>query len=99
MPHERFGDGGWGGGDAVLPLLGMLVPLVFLAGLALLAFLLLRGRLAPVLGRFDRVSFAPAPPPADPALALLRDRYARGEIDTAEYEERRQRLLGEHGNL
>lgn len=32
--------------------------------------------------------------PADPALATLRDRFARGEIDRAEYEERRAILLG-----
>jgi len=31
----------------------------------------------------------------DTALAVLRERYARGEIDRAEYEERRRRLLDE----
>jgi putative membrane protein len=30
----------------------------------------------------------------DTALALLRERYARGEIDAAEYEERRRTLGG-----
>jgi putative membrane protein len=33
-----------------------------------------------------------ANPPIDPALAVLRDRFARGEIDAAEYEERRRTL-------
>jgi putative membrane protein len=33
-----------------------------------------------------------APQAADPAEALLRERYARGEIDQAEYDERLGRL-------
>ena len=33
-------------------------------------------------------------PPVDPALAVLRERFARGEIDAAEYEERKRTLGG-----
>ena len=34
------------------------------------------------------------PPAEDTALALLRQRYARGEIDAAEFEERKRTLGG-----
>lgn len=38
-------------------------------------------------------------PSAGPsALDILRQRYARGEIDTATYEEMRQRLTADHGS-
>jgi uncharacterized membrane protein len=44
--------------------------------------------------RYSR-HYEPAPPtPQDPALLTLRERFARGEIDRAEYEERRAILLG-----
>lgn len=41
----------------------------------------------------DRYSPPPVPPAPDP-LAVLRDRYARGEIDEEEYERRRKTLSG-----
>jgi uncharacterized membrane protein len=45
-------------------------------------------------GRYYR-RYAPSPAdPQDPALTTLRERFARGEIDRAEYEERRAILLG-----
>jgi putative membrane protein len=34
----------------------------------------------------------PDAPPADTVLAVLRERYARGEIDATEFEERKRRL-------
>ena len=91
--------GHWGGGAWGFELLGPLLTLLVWGGLALGVVLLLRG------GRFGGGAGAEhlAPPPPrraeDPALAILRERYARGEIDTAEYEERRRRLLDESHTL
>ena len=93
--------GHWGGGAWGFELLGPLLTLLVWGGLALGVVLLLRG------GRFGAGGagaehLAPPPPPRraeDPALAILRERYARGEIDTAEYEERRHRLLDEPPTL
>ena len=90
--------GHWGGAWG-FELLGPLLTLLVWGGLALGVVLLLRG------GRFGGGGGAEhlAPPPPrraeDPALAILRERYARGEIDTAEYEERRRRLLDESHTL
>jgi putative membrane protein len=40
----------------------------------------------------DRPGQAPDRPVEDPALATLRERFARGEIDAEEYEARRRTL-------
>lgn len=42
-------------------------------------------------GRHD-VPYQGVQPPSDKALELLNERFARGEIDKAEYEERKQAL-------
>ena len=43
--------------------------------------------------RYDLPPQATSEPVNDPALTTLRERFARGEIDRAEYEERRAALL------
>jgi len=95
MGYEEMGAQGWGRegmlADMLVPLLGMEVPLLLLAGVALVTILLLRrAKLAD-----PGVGYHTAPPvqAIDPALTILRERYARGELATAEYEERRRRLL------
>lgn len=98
-PEEMARSWGGEGGvmELLLPLVGMLVPLLLLTGVALVTILLLRRtKLAtPGVGH----TMPAAVPATDPALATLRDRYARGELDTAEYEERRHRLLDEAASL
>jgi putative membrane protein len=77
----RFNDWGWGhmafGGATMLLVWG---------GVILVIVLLVRG-----LGGF-RTSGEPAGPARQTALEVLQERYARGEIDKQEYEERRGTL-------
>jgi putative membrane protein len=78
MMIHRYGvfDGGW-------LALGLFVLLVVLIVLFVLAFSR-GGRPAP-----------PPPPPGpaiDPALQILRERFARGEISAEEFEQRRKTL-------
>jgi putative membrane protein len=78
---------GYGHGMVALYWLGTLLffgLLIVLIVLAIRWFLRHDGR--PELGS--------GAPREDPALALLRERFARGEIDAEEYEDRRRRLLG-----
>jgi putative membrane protein len=66
-------------------LLGLLVVVLLVAGIvSMVAFLTRSSRRAP----------PPPTPPADSALQILRERFARGEIDQAEFEERRRALGG-----
>lgn len=58
---------------------GPLFMIVIIAGCALMMFFMMRGHHGAQSG--------------DSAAEILRERYARGEIDKAEYEERR-RVLG-----
>lgn len=100
MGPEEMGRG-WAseGGvmELLLPLVGVLVPLLLLAGVVLVTILLLRR--AKLATPTAESTAHPALRAGDPALATLRDRYARGELDTAEYEERRHRLLDEAASL
>lgn len=75
--HGHMWDGGWHGWF-VGPLM-MVFWLLILAGAALLLL-----RLFGVSGRGDR----PRERSDADALAILRERFARGEIDKAEFEER-----------
>ncbi len=74
---------GWGVGTWVLMGIGMLV---FWAVVVTLVIVLVRGA---------RAGSAPVvPAPHAPALDILAERFARGEIDEQEFESRRRALLG-----
>lgn len=71
------GYGGWMG------LLPMVLHFVFFLILILIALIILR-RHSSRVRKFQKQN--------DPALKLLRERYAQGEIDTEEYNQRKQNL-------
>jgi putative membrane protein len=71
---------GWGMGW------GMLVPSLVLLGLVVLGVVLLVRALAPGKGSERQTATRPE------ALRILEERYARGEIDEREFEERRRTL-------
>ena len=72
------GFGGWGGYGMAL-----LVGTAAAAALAVLAVALLARQLRPAVARR----------PEDPAIAVLKERLARGEIDPEEFERRLFALL------
>ncbi|MCA1674496.1 MAG: SHOCT domain-containing protein [Actinobacteria bacterium] len=92
MPNDRMGDmmdgmmaWGWLGA-----LVGLLILLLIIAVLAAGFIYLVRALRQPHAGGGD----APDPPGRSrPAREILDERYARGEIDQDDYEQRR-RLLG-----
>lgn len=77
-----YGMGGWGGG------IGSLLILVILVIGVIYLWRTLEG------GRRDRTTHGPdsAAPQEDSALRILRERYARGEIDREEYDRRKEGL-------
>ena len=84
-PGGMMGQGGWG----AWWILGMLVPLLFLGGLiALIAWAVVHL----TSGRRDESTLGTTR--EDSAEEILRQRFARGEIDAKEYEERRRTLGG-----
>jgi len=76
------------GGFGIVALLVALANLAVFVGIVVLAFLGIRW-----LVRNSGAGSSGRPPGDDPALAALRERFARGEIDAQEFEERR-RVLG-----
>ncbi len=83
-----IGVGSFGGEFWVVWLIVVLVNVVIWGGLLLLIVLGIRWLLRN--SRNDR--YRPGSSGEDSALTVLRERYARGEIDAAEYEERRRTL-------
>ena len=82
-PGMMWGRDAWGGfGMILMPIFVILV----LGGIAFGILFLLRAKGMISLGRN-------AVAPHHHAVALLQERYARGEIDTKEFEERRRLLV------
>ncbi|WP_404406649.1 SHOCT domain-containing protein [Pelagibacterium halotolerans] len=80
-PHGMWWNGGWYG-----MIFGPLFMILFLAALIAIVVLIVRWLGGPAQ--------TIAPPSSRTPLDILKERFARGEIDKAEYEERR-RVLGE----
>ena len=80
--RDWMGHMGWGWGGMIF---GTLTMLVFLAGVVVFAVLLVRWRGPP----------RQEPPARQTALEILHERFAKGEIDKQEYEERKRVLKGE----
>jgi putative membrane protein len=83
-PGYRHMWGDWGWGHTIF---GSFVTVLFWGWIILAVVLLVRW-----LG--GRSTAAVAPPPGKMALDMLKERFARGEIDKDEFEERK-RLLSE----
>jgi putative membrane protein len=81
MGYPMHGWGVWGPGWAAFGVLHLLVWIVIVIGTAwLVRWIWTRDGRPPAAGGDDR------------ALAILRERYARGEIDDAEFEARKAAL-------
>ncbi len=85
-------DGMWNGGWGMMGmgLMMLLITLVFLALIVGGVYLLVRAlRGEPHRSGYDGPDQTP---PRSNALSILEERYARGEIDREEFEERRRAL-------
>jgi putative membrane protein len=78
-PH-MWGNWGWGG-----MMLGPLTMLIFVAAIVVVVILLVRW-----LGGGSAMT--PPAPTGKTAIDILKERFARGEIDKEEFEERRRLL-------
>ena len=95
--------GGLFGGEHVFMLFAWLIPVIVIVGIVWLVVELTRrrhhvvpaGAVALTPGVIDAGSVAAAvPTTSSPALAILDERYARGEIDREEFLARRKDLGG-----
>lgn len=82
--HGMMWDGGWG-----MMVFGPLMMIVFIGAIVVLVVLVIRW-----LGSSGHLPAGPAAPASRTPLDILKERLAKGEIDVAEFEERR-RALGE----
>ncbi len=76
-----YGPGGWMGGFGII---SMIIFWVFIITLIVMLF---RG-----LGGSIRDDHHPSSPPPKTPLQILQERYAKGEIDKKEYEEKKKDL-------
>ena len=80
--HGMWWGHGWGYGGMMF---GGLLMIVFWGGIIVLAILAVRW----IAGNSSQRD---APPPRQSPLDILKERFARGEIDKKEYDERRKTL-------
>lgn len=80
-------SGGWDGGGWLMMLFGGLIFLLLLAGAVVLAVLAFWALARP--GQAPRSDAVGPVQPDDRALAILRERYARGELSKEQYEQMR----------
>jgi len=98
--HRLMIDG-FGGGLGFAEIVFFVIWLLFVAGIVSLLILAIRwflrqergGGAASGAAASPAASSAPASKASDP-LEILRERYARGEVDDEEYERRRKILSG-----
>jgi len=88
MPFVSFD--GFDSGFGWVVLLAFAIQIVFVIGIIVLVALAIRWLMRS--SRNDR--YQPEAAGDDGALSVLRERYARGEIDAAEFEERKRTLSG-----
>jgi putative membrane protein len=82
-------NGAFFGGFGIMALVVFLLNIAFVAVVVAIAVLGLRWL---VRSLDSQPRGGPAPTPVDSALTLLRERFARGEIDADEFEQRRRTL-------
>jgi len=83
-----YNNNGWGGGWGPM-LIGMTLMLLFWVAVIFVVVYAIR-----TFGHDNRTRHG-SDAAEDRAIATLRERYARGEIDHAEYEERHRKLTTE----
>jgi putative membrane protein len=86
-------DGAMFGGFGIMALVVFLLNVAFVVVVVAVAVLGIRWLVRSLDGKPGGAAAA-APMPEDSALSLLRERFARGEIDADEYEQRRRTLGG-----